>query len=153
MWGETIKLFIPGQPQGKGRARAFRRGNHVDHYTPDKTRKYEKLVAKTAMSHVAGRPMIEGPVYLAIEAIMEVPHSWPKWKREAAFRGEIMPTGKPDLDNIAKIIKDGLNEVVWKDDAQVCGEGLVKGYGPEPGVNVMITEMPQQAAGSAKRGQ
>lgn len=151
MWGETIKLFIPGQPQGKGRPYSFVHQGKAKRASPTKTKRYERLVAKTAMAHVAGKPMIEGPVYLAVEAILEIPKSWPKWKREAALAGDIMPTTKPDLDNIAKIIKDGLNEVVWRDDAQVCGEGLVKGYGLEPGVTIIIAEMSQQAAGSAKR--
>ena len=30
--------------------------------------------------------------------------------------GEIVPTKKPDIDNIAKVILDGLNKLAFKDD-------------------------------------
>ena len=30
-----INFVIPGQPVAKGRARAFRRGNYIGHYSPE----------------------------------------------------------------------------------------------------------------------
>ena len=32
--------------------------------------------------------------------------------------GELLPTTKPDLDNLIKGIKDGCNKVIWHDASQ-----------------------------------
>lgn len=47
----AVVVNIPGQPVPKGRPR-FTRGGFA--YTPDKTRKYEKLVAGLAKTAMAG---------------------------------------------------------------------------------------------------
>ena len=39
----------------------------------------------------------------------EIPKAWPKWKLTAAQDGLIVPTVKPDADNVAKAVKDALN--------------------------------------------
>ena len=39
-----VRLTIPGEPQGKGRHRAVRRGDHIATYTPRKTKDYEDEV-------------------------------------------------------------------------------------------------------------
>lgn len=41
---EPLTFSLAGHPQGKGRARAFVRGGHVGHYTPEKTRSYEGMI-------------------------------------------------------------------------------------------------------------
>lgn len=39
-----VRLTIPGEPQGKGRHRAVRRGDQIATYTPKKTKDYEDEV-------------------------------------------------------------------------------------------------------------
>lgn len=39
-----VWMTIPGEPQGKGRHRAVRRGDHIATYTPRKTKDYEDEV-------------------------------------------------------------------------------------------------------------
>jgi Holliday junction resolvase RusA-like endonuclease len=114
---DAISFTIPGEPVAKGRPRSFVRGGHVGHYTPEKTARYENLV-KLAAQQVFSAPF-EGAVDLVIRAFMGIPRSWSQEKKDAAFRDEIMPVKRPDLDNIVKAIKDGLNGVAWKDDAQL----------------------------------
>ena len=41
---EPVTITLAGDPQGKGRARAFRRGSFIGHYTPEKTRSYEGMI-------------------------------------------------------------------------------------------------------------
>lgn len=136
----SITFNIPGEPVAKGRARSFVRNGHVAHYTPEKTARYENLVRLAAQQAMAGRAPIEGPVHLVVHASLSIPVSWSLKKQRAAAVGEIRPTKKPDLDNIVKAIKDGMNGVTWRDDAQVVQVVASKAYG-QPGVGVTVQEV------------
>lgn len=147
----TITIWIPGIPVGKGRARAVIRGGRIGHYTPKTTLGWEKGAKTLAKAAMRGRPPLEGPVEVLIVAWMPVPASWPAWKRAAALAGEIMPTTKPDKDNIEKAVMDALNGVAWRDDALAVDGRTTKRYADSPGVAVVVNALPAQAAGMAKR--
>ena len=74
---------------------------------------------------MAGTPPFEGPVKVTAFATFAIPASWSK-KRKAEAR---FHTGKPDADNIAKAIGDGLNGILWRDDSQVSICIVAKVYG------------------------
>ena len=121
-----IDFWLRGQPVGKQRPR-FANGRV---YTPHKTKQYEMRIAAAASDVMVDKgynPTTE-PVAIHIKAQFEIPKSWPKWKREAATRREIHPQ-KPDIDNIAKTILDGLNGVAFEDDQQVVHMICEKRYG------------------------
>jgi Holliday junction resolvase RusA-like endonuclease len=50
------------------------------------------------------------------------------------------PTKKPDLDNLAKSVLDGLNGVVYLDDSQLVSLHITKVYDHSPGVDIMVRE-------------
>lgn len=147
----AITFFVPGEPQGKGRARAYvkkdkyrrpmrnRHGNiAIGHYTPDKTRSYEEEIAWRAVDARNEAPFT-GPVRVTIDIRKGIPESWPKWKKEMAIAGEILPTTKPDTDNVEKAIKDALNGVLWLDDSQVVEDQKTARYTADrPGVQVVV---------------
>ena len=113
-----ISFTVEGVPVAKARARAGLNG----HYTPAKTRDAERLVgieARAAMI-AARQTMFTGPVELALAFYFPVPKSWPGWKREKALRFMAWKISKPDVDNLAKLVKDACNGIVWSDDAQVA---------------------------------
>lgn len=136
---EPVTFHIPGEPQGKGRARSFvtKRG-FIGHYTPDKTRSYEGIVASLAMDAMGDRPPFDGPVQIDLSAFFGVPQSWSRKKQAAALAGMTKPGKKPDLDNIAKAITDGMNGVVMRDDSLIVAARLSKRYGPQPMVVVTV---------------
>jgi Holliday junction resolvase RusA-like endonuclease len=148
-----IQFIIPGTPQGKGRARSFVRGKHVGHYTPEKTRTYEGMIRTQALAEMGMRPATTLPVKLDLIIGMPVPASWPSWKSTAALNGEIVPTTKPDADNVAKAIKDALNGVCWYDDAQVVLLSVQKIYTQTPGVSVSVVALTPCPAQIKKRGE
>ena len=117
--GDAICFTVYGQPVAKARARAFLRNGHISHYTPDKTVCYENLVALTAADTMQGLAPLQNPIKLTISAFLTIPKSWRAKKQAAAAAGLFTTTKRPDLDNIVKAIKDGLNGVAWHDDAQV----------------------------------
>jgi Holliday junction resolvase RusA-like endonuclease len=136
----VIQFVIPGNPVGKGRPRVSRRGGFARMYTPEKTASYESLVKLAGHEAMHGRPVIEGAVRVRLDIRVQVPASWSKKKQAAALGWEILPTTKPDIDNVEKAVFDGLNGVVWKDDVQVVDVSKTKRYSDTPGVHVTVEE-------------
>lgn len=135
---EPLTICLLGAPQGKGRARAFRRGSHIGHYTPEKTRTYEGMIRTAAAVELVGRAAFDEPLEFTLRAVFPVPASWSERKRQQAIVGEIKPGKKPDLDNIAKAWNDALNGVAYRDDSLICRMTLDKRYGPQPLVVVTV---------------
>ena len=133
MAGESVNLWIPGQPVGKGRPR-FGNGRA---YTPAPTAKAEKRIAAIASDAMqdAGLEPFTGPVSVIIIARYRIPPSWPKAKREAAERHDFSP-GKPDLDNVIKLVLDAIQGVVMEDDVQVAMVEAIKTFSHKPGIVV-----------------
>ena len=102
---KIVEFTVSGDPRGKARPRFTRQG-HI--FTPKKTKEYEARVKK-AYTNVTDYYKFDGAVYLRIDAYFKIP-------KKTKLR---LPTKKPDIDNIAKIIMDGLNKVAWNDDTQV----------------------------------
>lgn len=130
-----IEIVLLGAPRGKERPRTTKAG-HV--YTPEKTRDYEAALKFAAGQVMGDRPPLEGPLSVDIVIRRPIPQSWPKKKREAARRGELRPTSKPDFDNYAKTV-DALNLVVWIDDGQVVDGRVQKFFSDKPGMWIRVT--------------
>ena len=129
-------IWLPGQPIGKGRPRFTRMGRV---YTPEKTRKYEMRLAALASDYMVthGLEVTSKPCSVIIKAQFQIPKSWTKAKKEAARNNEIYP-GKPDIDNLAKVL-DAFNEIVWNDDSQVYELRAFKIYAEDPCLITTVT--------------
>lgn len=129
------EFFVPGKPFGKQRPRVTRTGHA---YTPDQTVMYENLVKTAFLQQYPDCVPGGGPVFIEIGAAFPVPQSWPKKKQAQALARKIYP-GKTDIDNIMKIIQDALNNVAYKDDAQIYSAYVLKFYAECPGVKIRMT--------------
>ncbi|THG87089.1 RusA family crossover junction endodeoxyribonuclease [Pseudomonas sp. A-1] len=136
-----IVFTVPGEPQGKGRPRIGRVGQHARMFTPAKTVAYEGLVALAAQEAMQGRDMITGPVLIELHILHGVPQSMSKKRKAMALAGELLPMKKPDTDNVLKAICDGCNGVVWKDDVQATDGVFRRRYSETPGVRVRIVPL------------
>lgn len=132
-----IEVRVPGQPQGKGRAK-FGNGRT---YTPAKTVAYEGLIALAAQQVMAGRERLSGAVELTVQAVFQMPKSWSKRRQSAALLMPEWHTAKPDGDNILKAVGDGLNGIAWNDDSQIARCSISKAYGPTPGLTIRIAPL------------
>lgn len=133
-----ITFTIYGRPQPKQRPRVLRSGIT---YTPKETLNYEEQVKQAAIqSELLPDKPTEEALKIIIWCFFEIPKSWPKKKQEQARRGQIYPTARHngDIDNLAKIVMDGLNGVAYKDDSQIVQLVINKKYSEEPRVEVLI---------------
>jgi Holliday junction resolvase RusA-like endonuclease len=139
----NLAFTVPGEPQGKGRAKIVKIGGFSRMATPAKTVAYEGLIALAAKEAMRGGALFDGPCALDIIAFCSVPASWSGKKRAEALTGRVLPTKKPDADNITKAVCDGLNGVVWADDVQAVYQRIRKVYGPVPGLRVTVAKIAQ----------
>lgn len=139
---KTITFFVPGAPQGKERPRVVS-GGHV--YTPKKTKMYERLIQDYYHREAGNYRFPPGTaVWLTVSAIYPIPKSWTRAKKASAAEGKLVP-GKPDGDNILKIVADALNGEGYDDDRNIERMTVIKTYGPAgtEGILVTIKERPQ----------
>jgi Holliday junction resolvase RusA-like endonuclease len=111
-----VRFTIPGRVGGKGRPRFTVVGGHARAYTPAKTASMEAVVRQIGADAMAGADLLDGALHLTIVVNLNRPASWSKRKRAE----NPIPTGKPDLDNVTKLIGDSLNGIVWRDDSQIA---------------------------------
>ena len=110
------QIVYYGQPAGMPRMRTRRTKFGVLHYVPPKApgTLFRNAIRLKAMT----QEKLVGPVSLRIECLFAMPTSWSKAKR-AKHHGK-PHTQKPDGDNVAKAVMDGLTAAgVWPDDAVV----------------------------------
>lgn len=136
---ESISFTVWGEPQGKARPVVPRTGHA---YTPKKTVTYEAEVIAEYHRAYPNRVRWEKgvPLRLRVDAYYGVPKSASQKDRARMLAGEILPTKKPDYDNIGKIVSDALNGVAYYDDAQISDGGVKKAYSAEPRVEIKIYE-------------
>ena len=130
-----VTFTVEGNPVGKQRPR-FSRGHT---YTPKKTVDYEKQVADKAKQAMGSSQPLETPVAVFIYISHTVPASYSKKRTEACLANVERPR-KPDLDNVAKLVLDAMNGVVYKDDVDVVRLNVIKRYDTVAGVRVLVRE-------------
>lgn len=131
----AVVIRLPGVPRGKGRPRFSRVSGRA--YTDAQTESYEGALRLAASQAMSGEPPLSGPLALIMTAVFPVPVSWSRVRRRNALSGKTRPTGKPDCDNLLKTV-DALNQIVWKDDAQIVSALIMKEYGETPGVTITV---------------
>jgi len=135
-----IMFTIYGEPVAKGRPRFAKRGNYVQAYTPVKTKTYEDEVRLLATKAKGSGSTLEGSVGVFIYITFSVPQSYSKRNREACLSGKTKHIKKPDLDNVAKAVIDGMNGIIFKDDSQITSLHVTKVYGEVGKVEVLVRE-------------
>lgn len=147
---------LGGKPRGKGAPRTrvviptgwkFRTElptNWTDEifatiYTDAKTEAYMQALAWAARAAMRSKPPTSRPVAVILHAFMPIPQSWTMREKADARLGALLPTGKPDWDNIGKML-DALKGIVWMDDAPVIDGRVIKRYDDDPALRVEVRE-------------
>jgi Holliday junction resolvase RusA-like endonuclease len=137
---EVFRFTVPGEPVAKGRPRLGIIKGHAMAFTPKETRVYESEIKHAANVAWGYRHPLDGvAVVLAVDVYRSIPKSLSKRKTELARSGAIRPISKPDADNYAKSVCDGMNGVVFRDDAAVVSLTVRKWYDDKPRLEVVMT--------------
>jgi len=140
-----IAFTVRGIPQPKGSTRAFalpvkgafdHRGQQkyravTTSANPD-LRSWETQVRTVCQTAMNTHKMFEGPVEIEAKFYLIRPASVPVKKRP-------WPSSKPDLSKLFRGIEDAMNQLVYRDDAQVVRASVAKYYDDaQQGVRVEI---------------
>lgn len=137
---EERKFTVPGMPQGKMRPRASAFGGHAKVHPDAKQIEYENWMRCCYSEAYPDQDPLACPIEIDIQAYFPIPKSVSKKGRKAMLDGDILPTKKPDLDNIVKNL-DALNGIAFEDDDLICEIHAIKLFSEAPRVVITIREM------------
>ena len=139
---QGVYLELDLLPVPKERPRVVRTASGKStSFTPARTKRFTNDVRLVIDAVMAGNPPVSGPVSLKMLFKMQIPASWPLWKKQAAREGRIAPTSRPDMDNLEKSLLDALNERAFTDDAFVIDRVASKRYADTPGIIITIDSL------------
>ncbi len=131
------RFFLNCTPTAQARVRHAVRCGHSVAYKSAGQKSAEAMLDGLLSARAPKKPL-EGPLVLEFIAGID-PASTPKKQREAMLRGEIAHTKKPDLDNMAKQLKDAMSRAgFWGDDRQVVSLRCSKRYATVPHWEVAV---------------
>lgn len=133
-----VSFVIPGDPYPWKRPGFNGHGRFVQVFNKPEHDAYLTRVRAVSHEAMSGRAPFECAVSVSIIARFAVPKSWPKYRRIEALNGFHVETIREDTDNLAKIINDGMNGIVFNDDRQVAPLFADKRYAQVPSVLVRI---------------
>lgn len=119
-----IEFVVQTIPVAKGRPRVAVVNGRARGYTPKRTANAEAGIRQSVAAQLPhGWTPMTGPLSLDLTVWLSPPASAPK-----RDHGIALPFRRPDLDNYVKTLADALDQLVWKDDAQVVDIAARKRY-------------------------
>lgn len=112
----TRVLTIPRGPECRACGRTLDEINRAVIYDPPNAKAWKAEAANVARRAMGGRPLIEGPVEVRIDAVFALAKSHHRKTIDVPAKPR---DGKPDAENVAKAVLDAMTGVVYRDDAQV----------------------------------
>lgn len=140
---KELKIVIPGKAVAKQSARFCQIAGFIKSYQKKSVVNYANFVKICFIEKYPDFKIedLKGKMLkISIIEYREIPSSKSKKFKNEALEGRLRPITKPDTDNIAKNIKDGLNKIAYPDDSQIVVEHIEKRYSNNPRVEVTIKE-------------
>lgn len=141
----SVQFFVPGKPEPAGSKRAFVPKGWTRPVITDankKSKPWKDTVTNIALQNYRGE-LMTGP--------LRVTFKFQVWRPQGHYgtgkNGGIVkrssplhPAVKPDVLKLARGVEDALTSIIWKDDAQIVDEHILKEY-VEPNIacGVFIT--------------
>lgn len=133
MAGRIWHWTIHGVPRPQLRPRAMRFGKGVRVYDPPQNQDWKHTIQGQL---IADRPQapLSGPLMISLDFAMPKP--------KGASKKQLMwHVKKPDVDNLAKSVKDAMKGIVFEDDSQVVRLEVKKAYADSPGVLIRVCQI------------
>lgn len=135
-----ITIEFTGEVVAKGRPRVGK----YSVYTPKKTRDFEEYIKLITMAKI--KKPISGGLAVDIVVKKKPPKSWSKKRQKDAIAGKILATPRPDVDNYAKSILDGMGGIAFHDDSFITDLRIRKVYAEKEGAIVTIEKLEGETA-------
>lgn len=107
-------------------------------YDPSKD---HKKALQWQMRHYAPKEPLQGPVQVHLFFGLPIPKSATKPRRRQMINGVIVPCKRPDIDNLAYLVTNAMNEIIYQDDSQIIDLTLSKRYSEVPKIVVKVIEL------------
>ncbi len=144
-----VRFVVPVEPVAKARPRFGRtKGGGVRTWTPSKTHDFERTVALVASGRLCPGDVAGRPVRVDVLAVLPRPQRLCGRDRQGRTKhppGLVPCTVKPDRDNLAKSVLDGIRHLLGDDSLVVCGD-TIKAHaevGSAPRVEVRVRTVTQ----------
>lgn len=79
-----------------------------------------------------------GPIEMHLTFYIPIPASTSRVKRTQMLNAVILPTKRPDFDNLAYLVTNALKKVVYEDDSQITDCIIRKRYSDRPRTIIKI---------------
>ena len=135
-----VMFTVYGPPVPKGRPRFAKRGAFVQTYTPEKTKSYESEVAMMAKAAMGATKPLKCPLEAFIYLSFPIPASYSQKRAKDCLNEAVKHTKKPDADNCAKSIIDGMDKIVFDNDSQIVSLHVHKTYGLIAKAEILMRE-------------
>lgn len=139
-----IEIVVPGIPKPAGSKRVVTNRSTGKAYVIDacdKSRDWKTTVAQCASDAWNGEPLMTGPIRLTIVFCVARPRAHYGAKGSLKLSAPTYPTTRPDLTKLVRAIEDALTGVIWRDDAQVVSQTVMKIYDEFFHTEITIVEM------------
>jgi len=130
----SVTFTVPGDPVPQPRPRVSTRGGYGRAYVPAKHPVHEFRSRVASAAQAAGLTEAAFPVAITIEATFGRPRSH---YRRAGVKPTAPLLPRPDCDNLAKAVLDGLQDVIG-DDTRVARLTVEKAWGPAGSTTVTV---------------
>lgn len=141
-----IKFFVPGKVQPGGSKRAFyikKIGRTVVTDANKNVGGWKKTVKECAKRAYSGE-LLEGPLLVLCKFFILRPRSHYRSGKNSHLLKDsapLYPQSKPDATKLWRSTEDAISGAIWKDDAQIVKQIIMKRYGTRQGALIKIVEI------------
>lgn len=135
-----LHIFLDVMPTPKSRARVTKSGHA---YTPASTKKAQQDIQLLLKSYMNRNQILTTPKPVFVKMIFNypIPRKITDSDKLLGDLGMFYKSSRPDLDNLAKLVADAMNGIVYFDDSQIVKLLCEKKYSIQEGIDLNIVEI------------
>lgn len=142
-----LKFEVVGEPVAQARPRVVRTKTGVRGIDPAKSKNYKAWVKFCALNAFRKletkepKKLMAAPLKVKLLIYRSIPRSDSNKLKIQKQNNDVLPTVKPDIDNVFKAVTDALTGIIWQDDKQIVNAEIAKRFSSMPRVEIEIEEI------------